>query len=46
LGLDLTDTASAGEWGVTDKAIETFRQELQKLGLLTVKGHKWITLDS
>jgi hypothetical protein len=27
---------------LTGKAIGTFRKEVQKLGLLTVKGHKWI----
>ena len=41
-GLVLTDAEIGRQWGVTRKAIGKLRQELQNLGLLRVKGGRWV----
>jgi hypothetical protein len=41
-GLDLTDAEIGRQWGVTRKAVGKLRPELQKQGLLKIKGRKWL----
>ena len=41
-GLVLTDAEIGRQWDVTRKAIGKLRQELQNLGLLQVKGGRWV----
>ncbi len=40
-GLELTDTIVAEELGVSIRTAGTYRQELQKMGLLVIRGGLW-----
>ena len=40
-GLELTDTEIARELGISIRTAGTYRQELQKMGLLVIRGGLW-----
>jgi CRP-like cAMP-binding protein len=41
-GLELTDTIVAEELGISIRTAGTYREELQKLGLLVIRGGLWM----